>query len=137
MPESLPCIGFLRGSQPFQSPTTETESAFGAQTAKCVASPAFSSLMKCAPSFSYRRLCVPSRKRYWSCPVMVTVRSATVGMGVGYLKRGRGLLPCGHINFDYADRLRSAVSVRKPRHSRSTGLPDRSLAADAARQGVP
>src|SRR5260370_41672677 len=108
------CIGCLRGFQPLKSPTTATETAFGAHTAKEVASP-----MKCAPIFSYRRLCVPSRKRDWSCPVRVTaVRAVTAGMGAIYFthlsQMDGGLLPFSALNFDYADCLRSALSVRKP-----------------------
>src|SRR5258706_14011239 len=119
MPESpSACIGCLRGSQPLKSPTTATETAFGAHTAKEVASP-----MKCAPIFSYRRLCVPSRKRYLSCPGRGTAgRSVTAGLGAIYLthlsQKAGGLLPFSPINFDYADCLRSALSVEKPRHPR-------------------
>jgi hypothetical protein len=46
-PASLPRIGLARGSQPFQSPTTATEAALGAQTAN--STPAGTT---CAPSFS-------------------------------------------------------------------------------------
>src|SRR5690349_3483782 len=128
MPESDPCMGFARGSQPFQSPMTDTDCAFGAHTAKCVAESRPAS-RKCAPSFSYRRACVPSRKRYWSCPVMtMDGRSVTAGMGVRYLKWDRQLLPWGHINFDHADRLRSALHVREPGHSRTPRLSDRRMA---------
>src|SRR6267378_7132940 len=100
-------IGSVRGSQLFHSPITETDCAFGAQTAKCVAeSPPAS--RKCAPSFSYSRLCVPSRKRYWSCPVRATLRSVTVGMGVHRVAEGdRGCYRGRDINFDYANGLRS------------------------------
>ena len=35
-PDSEACIGWRSGSQPFQSPTTETLSAFGAHTRKTV-----------------------------------------------------------------------------------------------------
>jgi hypothetical protein len=46
-PLSVPRIGWRRGSQPLKSPTTATEPAFGAHTAKRVP-PATG----CAPSFS-------------------------------------------------------------------------------------
>src|SRR5262249_29168407 len=56
--------GSRSGFQPFQSPMTETPVAFGAHTAKW-APPS----TRCAPSFSHRRRCVPSLKRYASCAV--------------------------------------------------------------------
>src|SRR5258706_15268579 len=117
MPESpSACIGCLRGSQPLKSPTTATETAFGAHTAKEVASP-----MKCAPIFSYRRLCAPSRERYWSFPVRVTaVRSVAAGMGSIYLthlsQMDGGLVPLSPINFDYPHCVPAGLSLLKPRH---------------------
>src|SRR5205085_3492378 len=53
--------GFALPSQPLKSPTTETPSAFGAQTAN-----ATPSSRTCAPSFSYSRSCRPSPARWRS-----------------------------------------------------------------------
>src|SRR5688500_8279871 len=120
IPASLPCMGLVRGSQPFQSPITETCAAFGAQTAKWVPSE-----NAWAPSFSYSRLCVPSRNRYKSCPVRGTGRSMTVG------------IEAASILLNHANGLRSAISLRESGHYRAPGLPHRGLAADAGRPGLP
>ena len=78
MPSQMPGvaslrIGCARGSQPLKSPTTATERALGAQTAKRVPPPGD----EVRASFSYRRVCVPSRKRYRSWPLKAG-RSVTV-----------------------------------------------------------
>ena len=53
--------GALDESQPFQSPITDTVSAFGAQTANVVpATP--STVPGCEPSTDARLPCVPSEK---------------------------------------------------------------------------
>src|SRR5487761_2650328 len=62
-------------SQWLKSPMTETLSAFGAQTANCTPRWPFLSL-RCAPSFSYARVWVPSASRYRSNSVKVDCNMA-------------------------------------------------------------
>src|SRR5690606_9444746 len=62
------------GSQPLKSPITETDRAFGAQTAK--RAPLAS---RWQPSLRYSRACVPSRKRWMSCSPRNAGEAAAAG----------------------------------------------------------